>query len=754
MRKLLSFFFLAAAGGCFLLAFGGFVRGAHGARRSACLLLGLTALICGLDHFFTAKAPSRPLGWGLIWTGVLYEAFVRVQSTLPQLQPVLENVQHFSFIFWFCLFSGIGILIRPLFLPLSGIKNRASGISASESPLPALLDFLKKWNIELLIVGITVFSLSPLLKSGYYWDDAVNATAYLFEKQDGLPLMQNLLIFMRKYIELGRINVLSCYYYFFFLIENVALYKALIIGLVCVNVLQFGRVAREAGASRRLSLFAMLLIPTLIQFRAYQDPVTGFYGLMQVILAELLFTAYFLLRYLHSGRRKHLILSLLPFTAGLMTYEVCFPFILMIPLLVLADTRSLKKAIRVSVPYVVIVLICLGAIAFVRANIVQETTYAGVAVSLDFGRILQTYTYQLAAALPLSFYAAGQQLAIMGTTWLAPDVLQYTLSGFLKALTLADIFILVLTALAIARTIRTAPIRNQETPRLTIFALGLSLWLLPAVTIAVSQRYQGQLLPGLGYLPVYLEYFGISLLLSGLGSLLCKKLTTTKSEVFGLLAVVALLVSTAINLQNNRKLTDLLNREFLYPRLPGEQALQAGLLSFLPTNSKVIFANPDRYIWEADWNERGLYQEFASIYSPRDLIADGIEPMGKGHFLDQYRLQTSGTDGSSVLITDNLHILSYSGDAGRGLAKLGHVNQIRADANTSTIEETLVDQVLYFVSGELPETVRITYQTSGGETIILPLQEAWQIRRSREGNLYQLPEQNEIIFETLDFFGF
>ncbi len=748
MRKLFPILCLATAFGCFLLPIGGFVSGS---RQAACLILGLTLLICGIDGLLSGKRPYRTLAWGLIWIGILREAFSLVQSSFPRLQPILEKTQHLSFIFWFCLFSGIGLLVYPLVLP-SGTKVPAFRSPSMGTTL--LFSFLQKWSPEILILGITILSLSPLLDSGYYWDDAVNATAYLYEKQDGLPLIRNLLIFMRKYIELGRINILSCYYYFLFMIENVAIYKAVIIGLVCSNVLLLGNVAREAGASRRLSLLAMLLIPVLIQFRAYQDPVTGFYGLMQIILLELLLTVRFLLRHLRTGRKKHLILSLLPFTAGLLTYEVCFPFILMIPLIVLAETRSLKKAVRLSIPYAAIVTVCLGMIFFVRTHYAQGTTYAGVAFSLNPELILKTYAYQLFAALPLSFYAAGKQLAIMGTTYLAADALQYTLPGFLKALSLPDFFILGLTALAIVRIAGKGQTEDKTPPRLTLIALGFSFWLLPAVTIAVSQRYQGQLYPGLGYLPVYLEYFGVSLLLVGLGSALRAKLPAEKSRLFSLLAAFALLLSMALNLQNNRKLVELLNREFLYPRQPGERALQSGLLAFLPEKSTLIFANPGRYIWEADWNEQGRYLEFASIYNRRDLKTDEITPLGKSRFLDQFRQHISETGEMILPQIENYHILTYGGDARRGLAKIGHVNQIRTNPAGSEIEQTLTDTVLFFLSGNLSDHTQITYQTSGGETVYLPVQEAWQVRRSQDGILFQLHPKDEIIFETLDFYGF
>ena len=72
--------------------------------------------------------------------------------------------------------------------------------------------------------------------------------------------------------------------------------------------------------SRRKKLPAAyrILIPLLIQFRPYQDPVTGFYAVMQVTLAELRLTVYFLLRYLREqGVDPRRIVGLLGMLAGL-----------------------------------------------------------------------------------------------------------------------------------------------------------------------------------------------------------------------------------------------------------------------------------------------------------------------------------------------------------------------------------------------------------------------------------------------------
>ncbi len=475
MRKFFFGILLLAAAGCILLSLTGM---ASGSRQTALIVFGVVLLCCGFDGLFSRINRIWVLAWAGIWIGILWELLNLISGAVPFLQAAAGAGWRFSFFFWLSLFFGI-VLRGSLFIRHTGRNIPTDRTDLAENPV---LFFLQRWKIEILILLITALSLKPLLHSGYYWDDAVNSTAYLFEKFDDLPLIQNLLIFIRKYLELGRINILSSYYYFLFYIEAVSVYKAVIIGLVCADVLLFGLVVREACGSCRISQFSMLLIPALIQFRAYQDPVTGFYGLMQVILIELLLTVYFLLRYLHTARKKYFIFSLIPFLIGLLTYEVCYPFILMIPLIVLLETRDWRKSIRLSIPYGAVVLLLLGLIFIVRMQFARDSTYAGVAFSPDLNLILQTYGYQVFAGLPLSFYFAGKQLAILGTSYLAPDVLHYRLADFLAAIDTSDLLIAVLILVVLAWILRSRTDEKEKLRLGTLFGIGAAFWLLSAVT--------------------------------------------------------------------------------------------------------------------------------------------------------------------------------------------------------------------------------------------------------------------------------
>ena len=705
-------------------------------RQALPYFIALLVLITGMDLYLSGKSIERVIAWVAIWSEAGWEILFLVKDSVKWFSLRAAALEKFSFFFLIFFFFGVSLHLWLLFGKPD--ITRRSNASLSEDKLIA---FFQRRKVEILICILTALSLRYLMHSGYYWDDAVNSTAYLFEKQDHLPLIQNLVNFMRKYLELGRINLLSCYYYFLFYIENVKLYKLIIILSVCINQIIFGMLVRYAGGSDRLGQAAMLSIPILIQFRGYQDPVTGFYSLMQVILLELMLTAYFLLRYLRENRKKFLWFGLLSFFCGLMTYEVCFPFILMIPVIAWFETRDRKKTVQVCIPYGILFVGTLTAALIVRNRLIQGTPYSGIAFHFDVLKILKTYGLQLLAGLPLSYYFFTRSIAIMGNVYPAAEVFSDRAWDILCHAEAAD-WLLALGIVSLFSLILKREKENQKDTSMRLLAgIGLSFWLLPGMTIALSDRYQGQIVPGLGYLPVYLEYFGVGILALCLVREGYRRIRSNSlKSVISLLIASGLAIGFVFNSQNNRSVIELLNRSFLYPRQASESALRNGLADFLPAEAQLVSLNPDNYLWEANWDRKGLYPEFYTVTAGRNFTNGSLSVTGMDHatFLQNY---------AGKAIPENLYVLQYAGNSERGLAKLGRVRSIDH-------EKLETDLVLYFISGKFPQTGTVTYQRSDGNIITLNHEQAWQVRATDEGNLYQLPEQEVINFDSLDFYGF
>ena len=670
----------------------------------------------------------------LLLLGALRLLYERFPGRLNFLQ--ILGGAYLGWIFWIAGLAGL------LWLVLRQFSFRQAADPLREQPeTSALQRFFLTYGIEMLILLLTAASLSMLIRSGYYWDDAVNSTAYLAEKKDAIPTLTHVLEFMRKYLELGRINILSVYYYFYFYIENVSLYKALIILTILIDQLIFRKVLMEYGVPLSGARLGMLLIPLMLQTKIYQDPVSGFYSLMQVLTAEMLLCALFLHRWLEQGKRSCFWLSLAAFAVGLLTYEVCFPFLAMICLLIWAQRKNFLRAVRDSLPFISLTILMLAGVYLVRRLYVHDT-YAGVAFSLDPARIARAALTQLAAGLPLSFYSAGYPAAVMAHSYPTNTFMNYDFLSFLKAVQFSDILIL-LSALYIIKKISRSNYQ-LSTINCQLFILALSFAVLPMITVAMSERYQGQLMPGLGYLPVYMQYYGIAVLI------LCLVLSVRPSVGKRALCLSAFSVILLLNLQNNRAVTEIMNRSFYEPRNAGEAALRGGILDFLPEDAILVSVNDWRYLWEADWNTRGLYPQFYGNYARRiPETVGGIGLLGNDIETARSAGMVPDKDGFLKIEPENVWLIAYNGSSDRGFAKLGQLKNAEIDPQTMVLRSAETDQMLYFISGIFPDHDSVQYVTADGEFRRIAVPDQLRIRRSPSGILYKLPEPECILFDAL-----
>ncbi len=681
------------------------------------------------------KTAERSLPFLLILIGALRLLWERFPHRLAPLR--ILGGEHYGWIFWAAGLAGLLMLAAP---GRTDVPEEDGSSAGNEGT--GFQRLIRRYGIDALILLVTAASLGMLIRSGYFWDDAVNSTLYLSEKKDSISTLNHVLEFMRKYLELGRINLLSSYYYFFFYIENVHLYKALIILTILANQLIFRNVLTEFGFSRSEARLGMLLILPLLQTRVYQDPVSGFYGLMQVLTAEMLLCAYFLLRWLRTGKRSGLLLSLLFFGVGLLTYEVCFPFLLMICLLIWVSRRNFIRAVRDSLPFAGLVVVLIGAVFLIRRFYTVRTEYPGVSFSLDPMLILRAFVRQITAGLPLNYYSAGYMAAILDKTYPASSFMNYDLLSVLSAVELTDVLILAaaLAALLLIRKTDRDDLRTRPEP----VVLALSFALLPAVTIAVSERYQGQLMRGLGYLPVYIQYYGIAML----GLLLFRVLK--RSGCARALCLSAFAVILLLDLQNNRAVTGIMNRAFYYPRNAGEAALHGGILDFLPEDAVLVSANDRGYLWEADWNNRGLYPEFYGNNSRRHP-----EVIGDYKILKE-RIEAAAAEGAPVdkngfmkLEADDIWLIAYNGREDLGFARLGRLRSAKIDPESGEIRDAQTDLVLCFISGAFPERTEMVYTDAAGNLKQTVRNGKVRVRESQYGILYELPKEEVLLFDSL-----
>jgi hypothetical protein len=569
-----------------------------------------------------------------------------------------------------------------------------------------LLDSLRRNGRYLLLCGaalaLTVISLSPLLESGFDGDDISSsvscARSVLHVQGQGLgDLIHSVLANLSEWARIGRFFPLSAYSAFLlYFVDGQALaLKLFVLALILVDLGLLGYLTIQITGSRTLGVLAILITPLLFQFRtgAYLDPITGFSGLLQVVLTCTLISLVLLLLYLRSSKRRYLVASLAIYAASLLTYEITIPFFLLFAVLawLYPERRSLLMSARISWPFAalagVAVALNMGLRLFFQvafsgsaAEYAQSAGAGRVYIpNLAPGAILETIAHQVSAALPLGF----QQLA-------APGLLLFP--SFSADLTARPEFSLLLIAGYGAMAVvlgwqlwREVLAGSHGFRPGLLGVLGCGLLILPNALISLSPRFQAETSWGIGYLPVYLSYFGVALLLVALIYGLFRLAASAKRSVAVALSAVttlALAVGIAyvgvVNHANNGIAVETGNAALWYPRVTVAAAAERGLFTGVPADSTIVIDGS-----EPTWDVIGVPPFFTGYAGARVTsmvtVAKAVETMRAT------TPSSTSADGAAMYLVSpqsNVYYLKYgSALEGNGYAMLGRVRELTVAAN-------------------------------------------------------------------------
>ncbi|MDB5348990.1 MAG: hypothetical protein JWN86_237, partial [Planctomycetota bacterium] len=462
-------------------------------------------------------------------------------------------------------------------------------------------------GVSAVLVFAAIF-LAPMLKTGYISDDVVSSLMPGMTKFTGQSVVSRTLSHMRSSMLEGRFYPLVWlqYYAVFFSLQNVLLYKSFILAMVLLDLLLFVVFVRMSARDDGLALLAATLTVPLFQFRAFFDPILAFHGLLQFIVAGILLSLLSLQRFLEGRGRVWLVLSVMTFLACCLAYEVCYPLVFLYVPSIASGCRDWRSRWTTFRPYLTAVGACVTLSILMRWLHPSPSYIHGV--SHDPSAIVVAMATQTSSALPLSYFLADP-------AGLFTDA--HGFSAILRWMARPDAGIVTaLASLVVGICLRSRPAALAETVpavpsgRLGVLPqVGLLLAVLPAVMIAISSRYQAQIRFGKGYLPVYVQYFGVGLLLAWLirSALdrLASRVALTRVARVALTVVVGITTcltyrancTTAVGLVSPPG-SRTFNQEAAWNdgiwhdrRNNLEAALHAGLLDDVPEHSQVILEN-------------------------------------------------------------------------------------------------------------------------------------------------------------------
>lgn len=442
----------------------------------------------------------------------------------------------------------------------------------------------------ILIIIYVISSQFFILNSGYYSDDLVMSlckTKSIFERWSFFTCyLNNLNVTFEGY----RIDVLNSQFILPCFIDDLILYKIFILITIISNVILFGYFIKVLFKKWNYTLLFMILVPILFQFRLNHDPILSFYGSQQLLITYILLSLIFLDKYFSNNKKIYIFLSVIFYNFLLYSYEIGIFFVIIYPILIIyyyhSKHHKLSNIIKHFLPYIISLLIFFLLLLIKYAGISYSGTYSGIQINLNFHAILSTFLIQASSAFPLSYYFSKHSFLFC-----------HSIGCVFQNIKLLDIGAILILNLFFIRFIIDRRTKNF-TSYLKLFILGIILLLLPAMPISLTKKYQNELTTygwGIGYIPVYIEYFGVALLLGGI-VIWAKNLKSSflKSIIITII-LIGINIIVLLNIQNNRIVIDKSNVDLKYRRVALENALKNNIFQNVTSESSILIIDQYSY---------------------------------------------------------------------------------------------------------------------------------------------------------------
>lgn len=416
----------------------------------------------------------------------------------------------------------------------------------------------------LMLVGgfITItLLLVPYASNGFWFDDALNSQVYfgLHRLHGGIGELVDFSyrVTMHWLLHEGRpmFGFLFGYSGFYFFNDLFSLRLAQTVSVV-FNVALYGYMLWLLGAKIRFLVVWAILLVGLFQISGQGlDPVAGFAFHYQVLGIQLTIVMILFIKWQLNANPKYLYSALILWLLFMLFYEINSIFIPIALAIMFINGDQYKKLPG----FLLISTACLYLALNFYISIHANGGYVGSAFGLPSKMVL-AYLKQLSATFPFTSY-----LAIIHNSYPIGSLVKETMGSALAW----AVFICSLIIFATFTSVKS----SANTLRSEAFLISLGMFLLPAIFPAISLRYQNEVNWGLGTLPVYYQYFGLSFF----AAYAMTFIPTSGSLRF----VVPILISIylALNVTINSSMVKILDKVWREPRDAFAVQAQSGLFS-------------------------------------------------------------------------------------------------------------------------------------------------------------------------------
>lgn len=446
-----------------------------------------------------------------------------------------------------------------------------------------------------LPLGVAAIVLWPVLATGFYGDDASDANlngALAFRRRSWPALAASMIASWVH--DNGRYFPAYVFEKFaiFHVLTDVEAYKALLLLLTLADLLAFLLIVRALAGPAFASL-ATLIAALSLQMRGYHDALYAYNGMVQVMFLVLIASLWCWRAYLLGRGRTFGIAALVLYLLNAFTYEFSYLFF---PLYAAIAPRAERgwAALRAALPFAAITVAFAIVSAVLRSHATLLASGSPYAFGLDPAQYGLTLARQLAAALPLSYFLWNPSRIFPPPAHAFDPSATYHVSALVAGALAVGAFV-VLERFALTR--RALPPVSE---RRRLLLLGAGLWLLPAVLLSASVKYQRELQWGIGYLPVLIEYFGFALIATlAVGALLDAAGPSRRRALTLVVLAGAFGMTGALTLADNRRLA-LELAPWRASRDVVAAAFRAGIAGPIPTGATLFVESNLPWVCFAD----------------------------------------------------------------------------------------------------------------------------------------------------------
>jgi hypothetical protein len=451
-------------------------------------------------------------------------------------------------------------------------------------------------NLLLFTLAFSIFCY-PLINSGYYGDDALNSFIGSTMAERGVSLAEQYIINLHAFLP-SRLSLLHFYHWVFLLFTDLTTYKlyssTVVVAALITTFFVINAFVKNSRLPILITIFTLLIG---IQFREYGDSVLTFHGATSISLILLNLSILTFVKYLKCSKKLFLVCSIILFIFACFCYELIYPFcFIYFVVSITLGNKSVRQAGKYlslfATPVVLLTLqnIISRVLIAVPKDVSDPNFHKSYEVSLNLGAIFLVFAKEFVASLPLSnlFINPFGSLAITNLlvsrnfilllvilTLVSSTIFYYTLEDIKKP----------------SRDDRTTGLRQNY---LLIIVFAIMLLVVPNGIIALSPKYQGEIIWGSGYVSIYFGYFGVGILIC----LAIYALLTKFNRRWIVLALSLFLgVAATANFTANNKTVEVLNTFWKHPRTVAEESLQRGLLSEMETGAAYMLIN-NNYPWD------------------------------------------------------------------------------------------------------------------------------------------------------------